>query len=37
LFATLAGRSISVAGKGLKAITGRRQWAVRRRIGDADR
>jgi hypothetical protein len=33
-FATLVGRLISVAGKGLKAIVGRRQWAVRR---DADR
>ena len=28
LFATLAGRSISVAGKGLKAIVGSGQWTV---------
>jgi hypothetical protein len=28
LFATLAGRSISVAAEGLKAIVGSRQWTV---------
>ena len=28
MFATLAGRPISVAAKGVKAIVGRRQWTV---------
>src|SRR5713226_568967 len=35
LFATLAGRSISVAGKGLKAIVGSGQWTVPTGSGSA--